>query len=172
MRTSLLVLALATIGCGGYGPVEPQPSPTPSPTPSLTLPGATLGPSTGPSRIALVAADPAPGATLTGCGTDVAGCVGRIRLTFQITPTSNGTVLFYRGFLHATDKTACLIGNASGPAALRAGEARTIEILFDQPDTSGRCRIPLDLIDLALGVEGTTEVASRQEWGIPYHLAP
>lgn len=168
---TLVVVAVAGGGCGGYGPVDPQPSPTPSSTPSPTLPGVVLGPSTGPTRIALIAADPAPGATVGGCGSDVAGCVGRIRLTFRVTPTANGTALFYRGFLHATDKTGCLIGNASG-GGLRSGEPQTIEIAFDQPDTSGRCRLPLDLTDLAFGVEGTIEVASRQEWGLRYRLAP
>jgi hypothetical protein len=92
-------------------------------------------------------------------------------MTFRVTPTGSGTVLRYVGFLHATDKTACLQGLAAG-GSLRTGEAQTVEIAFDQADTSGRCRTPLDLSDLAFNVEGTVEVASRQEWALAYRLAP
>ena len=92
-------------------------------------------------------------------------------MTFRVEPTGSGSVLFYRAFLHATDKTGCLIAPAAG-GALQAGMARTVEVVFDEPDTSGRCRTPLDLRDLAFGVEGTVEVASRQEWSLSYRLSP
>ncbi len=165
--TFAVALAAALGACHGDGPTNPPPGPTPTPA----VPGATPGPATGPTRIALVAAEPLPGSVVGGCGADASGCAGRIRMTFRVTPTGNGTALFYVGFLHATNKTACLQGRAEG-MALRAGEPQAVEIVFDQPDTSGRCRTPLDISDLAFNVEGTVEVASRQEWALAYRLAP
>lgn len=129
-----------------------------------------VGPATGPSAITLLSADPLPGSTLTGCAA-AASCVGRVRMSFRVTPTATGFVLFYVGFLHAADKTACLQGRVAG-ASLRVGEPQMVEIVFDQADPSSRCRAPLDFRNLAFNVEGTTEVASRQEWALSYRLVP
>jgi hypothetical protein len=131
----------------------------------------TIGASTGPTLITLVSAAPMPGANVAGCGAHAAGCAGRIRMAFRLSPTGTGPVLYCVGFLHAADKTGCLQGR-TGPLSLHAGESQTIEVVFDQVDASDRCRTPLDLTDLALVVEGTVEVASRQEWGLRYRLAP
>jgi hypothetical protein len=130
-----------------------------------------VGPGSGPTAITLAAADPLPGSTIAGCGPHASGCVGRIRMTFRLAPTGTGPTLFSVGFLHAADKTGCLQGRI-GALSLRAGEPQTIGVVFDQVDASDRCRTPLDLTDLALSVEGTVEVASRQEWGLRYRLAP
>jgi hypothetical protein len=172
---SFLVLAALSIvlaACTGDRSVtpEPVPSPSPSPTPS-GLPGVTPGQGTGPTAIVLVAADPSPGATIAGCGADAAGCAGRIRMTFRLEPSDSGPVLWCVVFLHAASKTACLQGRTEG-FALRAGEPQDIEVVLDVPDRSDRCRTPLDLTDLAMTVEGTIEVASRQEWALRYQLAP
>jgi hypothetical protein len=56
--------------------------------------------------------------------------------------------------------------------ALRAGEPQTVEIVFDAADPNPRCRVPLEFSHLAFNVEGTVEVASRQEWGLSYGLLP
>jgi hypothetical protein len=92
-------------------------------------------------------------------------------MTFRLTPGGTGPVLFCTGFLQAENKTGCLQGR-TGALSLRRGEAQTVEVVFDQVDTSDRCRVPLDLTDLAFAVEGTVDVASRHEWGLRYHLAP
>jgi hypothetical protein len=148
-------------------------NPATNPIPPITSPpsGAIPGPSTGPTRIALVSADPVPAATLAGCGNGASGCTGRIRMAFRLTPTATGSVLWCVGFLHAADKTACLQGRTGG-LQLRAGEAQTVEVVFDLPAAGDRCRTPLEITDLALTVEGTIEVASRQEWGLRYRLVP
>ena len=153
------------VACDGNHATGP-PAPTPSPAS-----GATPGRSTGPTNIVLVAADPVPGSTVAGCAAGASGCAGRIRMTFRLTPTGTGSVLWCAGFLHAADKTACLQGRTGG-LALRAGEAQTVEMIFDLPAASDRCKTPLEIADLALSVEGTVEVASRQEWAMRYHLAP
>jgi len=121
-----------------------------------------VGPSSGPTAIALVAADPMPGTTIAGCGAHSSGCAGRIRLTFRLAPTKSGPVLYCVGFLHATDKTGCLQGR-TGAFNARAGEPQTIEVVFDQVDASDRCRTPLDLTDLALerGRDGRGRVSTR-----------
>jgi hypothetical protein len=170
-----MLLTAALAACGGHEPAGPGPvaSPTPSVSPSPTpgLPGVTVGRATGPTAITLVAAEPAPGSTIVGCGAHAAGCLGRIRMTFRLAPTGTGSVLWCVGFLHAADKTACLQGR-TGAFPLRAGEVQAVEVVFDQVDESDRCRTPLDLTDLALTVEGTVEVAARQEWGLHYRLDP
>jgi hypothetical protein len=135
------------------------------------IPGVSVGPASGPTEIALVAADPMPGSTIAGCGPHSSGCAGRIRLTFRLAPTGSGSTLLCVSTLHAADKTGCLQGRI-GSLSLRAGESQTIDVVFDQVDASDRCRTPLDLTDLALSVEGTVEVASRQEWALRYRLAP
>jgi hypothetical protein len=165
-------LLIVLIACTGERSVTrgPVPSPSPSPPPS-ELPGVTPGQATGPTAIRLVAADPSPGTTIAGCGTDAAGCAGRIRMTFRLEPSGSGPVLWCTVSLHAASKTACLQGRTDG-FALRAGEPQDIEVVLDVPDRSDRCRAPLDLTDLAMTVEGTIEVASRQEWALRYHLAP
>jgi hypothetical protein len=92
-------------------------------------------------------------------------------MTFRLVPAGTGAALWAVAFLHAPDKTACLQGRTAG-FDLVAGEPRDIELVFDVPDTSGRCQTPLDLTDLALTVEGTVEVASHQEWALFYRLTP
>jgi hypothetical protein len=168
----LAALLILLAACSGERAVGPEPIPSPSPSPSPPgLPGVTPGQGTGPTAIRLVAADPSPGATITGCGPDAAGCAGRIRMTFHLEPSGSGPVLGCVVFLHAANKTACLQGHTDG-FELRAGEPQDLEVVLSMPDRSDRCRTPLDLTDLAMTVEGTIEVASQQEWALRYHLAP
>jgi hypothetical protein len=56
--------------------------------------------------------------------------------------------------------------------AMASGSVASAKVVFDQLDGSDRCRTPLDFTDLALTVEGTVEVAARQEWGLHYRLDP
>jgi hypothetical protein len=164
LRAAVLLTSLLC-ACDGDRATGP-----PAPIPSRAS-GATPGLSTGPTQIVLVSADPVPGSTVAGCGAGASGCAGRIRMAFRLTATGTGSVLWCAGFLHAADKTACLQGRTGG-LALRAGEAQTFELIFDLQAASDRCRTPLEITDLALSVEGTVEVASRQEWALRYHLAP
>jgi hypothetical protein len=62
-------------------------------------------------------------------------------------------------------------GRADG-FTLRAGEPQDVDVVFDVAAQSDRCHTPLDTTDLAFVVEGTIEVASRQEWAVHYLLAP
>ncbi len=171
-RSAAVILTCFLVGCGSESPTPPLPSPSPSlsPTPTPGLPGVTVGASTGPTAITLVAADPPPGSTVSGCGSGASGCASRVRMTFRLTPTGSGPVLWCVGFLHADNMTACLQGRTA-PLTLRAGEAQTVEVIFDTADTSSRCATPVEITHLALTVEGVVQVASRQEWALGYRLA-
>jgi hypothetical protein len=113
-------------------------------------------------------ATPAPGSTLAGCGAQGSACINRITMRVRLVPAQSGPVLYVAGFLHASNKQACL-STRTGPFALAAGEPRDLEVVFDQ---SAGCGVPLTIETMALVVEGTVEVASRQEWTIRYELRP
>jgi len=161
--------ALAALtACGSYAPLPPSPGPTPTPTPdtsTMVIPGA----GSGPTRITFVSAQPTPGSTLSGCGPRVSGCAGRVRMTFNVQSATGGHVLFMRAFLHDTRKIACLTAS-TGAFDLAAGETRPVEMVFDQPDDV--CGTPLTIANMDAGVEGTVEIASRQEWAVRYGFAP
>lgn len=154
----VLGCSLWLAGCGGH---ESPTAPTPA---APVVPGA----SSGNVRIQFSDATPAPGSTVSGCGTDVAGCTNRIAMRFRLVPPQSGPVLFVRAFLHASNRQACLF-TESGPFTLTAGQPRDLDIVFDRAD---RCGVPLTIETMAVVVEGTVEVASRQEWTIAYTLRP
>ena len=62
----------------------------------------------------------------------------------------------------------CLLA-ASEPFDLTGGVEAPLDIALDHP---GACAIPTDTTTLAATIEGTTSVASRQEWGVRYSLRP
>jgi hypothetical protein len=163
-RLALLLALLPPVGCGSDD--------TPS-TPS-GLPGVAPGTGSGPVRIELVAADPLPGQTVSGCGPTAAGCIGRIRMTFRLTPAAGSPVgQFAVAWLHAQNRIACLQSRVSGPLPLQPAPApTTLVLVFDQSDPSGSCGTPLDVQALAFVIEGPIEVASRQEWQLAYRLMP
>ncbi len=164
------VLVLAACDAGAPDRVHPLPSaPMMSPTPPV--PGVTTGVSSGPTLITLLSADPVSGSTLSGCGPDAAGCTGRIRMRFELRPSGSGPVLWCTGFLYASNQLACLQVRTPG-LTLKAGEAQTVEVVFDTAASEGYCGTPLDITHLAFVVEGVTDVASRQEWALSYHLGP
>jgi hypothetical protein len=87
---------------------------------------------------------------------------------FSLTPSQSGSVLWVVGFLHATNKVACLSA-MTGPMELVAGQARAVELVFDRSDD---CAVPLTIATMAVVVEGTVQVASRQEWTVSYGFTP
>jgi hypothetical protein len=138
-------------------------SPSPRPTDAVVP-----GPSSGPTRITFAGAEPPPGATVGGCGASIVGCRGRVTIRLALQPSSGGPVLYVRVFLHSLSQQACLIGQ-TGPLVLQAGTTESVEVLLDQAD---ECRTPVDIRTMAAVVEGTVEVASRQQWGITYTFSP
>jgi hypothetical protein len=166
-----LILAACIAGCHSDVPDPVAPSgdgDASSGTGGTLPPGMTAGQGTGPVAIAYLAGTVAPNGTVSGCGSEVSGCAGRVALTFRLKGPSSGTVLFVRGFLHATNKQACLIGQVPG-FQLEAGLARDVTLTFDQPQG---CQVPLDIANLAVVVEGVVQVASRQEWAVTYAFRP
>ena len=162
----LAFAVLAAPGCGDGTPgvTPPVPSPTPGPR------DVVVGPHTGPTQITFLAAEPAPGSTITGCGASAAGCSGRVRMRFRLLSASGGPVLDAIGFLHATNKLACYRGS-TGPIDLQAGVASDLEIVFDQADTAA-CGIPASIANMKVVLSAPIETDGLQEWAIQYELRP
>ena len=159
----LAVLVLA--GCGRGNPIQalrPSPSATPDPT------EVRVGTAQGPSRISFLSAAPAPGSDVKGCGREVAGCRGRVRMVFSVHSPTRGEALGMIVSLHSPQKRACLFGS-TGPLLLEAGRPVTVEVVLDRTDA---CATPAEISDMAAVLEGTTEIASRQEWGLHYTFSP
>jgi hypothetical protein len=170
-RSLLGAMAMAALAaCDNETPTRPPAAATPVPAPApatsttLVIPGAAFG----SSQIAFVGAAPAPGSTLADCGHRIAGCAGRVRMTFSVRSSTSATVLGLRASLHSTEKIACLLGS-SGPLTLVAGQPQTVEIVFDEADD---CPTPVSITHMAAVVSGPSSVGSRQEWAVPYTFQP
>jgi hypothetical protein len=166
----ILVLGVAlAAGCGGEGSPTATPTPVPSPSATPTPGPVVVGAHTGPTEITFLAAEPAPGATIDGCGRDATGCSGRVRMRFRLLSASGGPVLDAIGFLHATNQLACYRGS-TGRLDLRPGVASEIEIVFDQADPA--CGVPGSIAHMKLVLNAPVETASLQEWAVRYELRP
>jgi hypothetical protein len=173
MRTSafvpaLGVAALLTLSCGESGrpiggPSPPVPVPSPTVDPSLVVAGA----HTGPTQITFVAAEPAPGSTIAGCGSDATGCRSRVRMRFRLLSAGGGPVLDAIGFLHATNKIACYRGS-TGPFDLQAGVPAEVLIVFDEADAA--CGLPATITNMKVVLSAPVQTDGLQEWAIRYEL--
>lgn len=118
-------------------------------------------------RIEYVSATPEPGSTLAGCGPQIAGCSGRIRIRFRLIPALDGPALFTRAWLFSSDRRACLTADGER-MALKGGVAADVDMTFDRADD---CGVPLDVSHLKFVIEGPVPVSSSREWGIRYAFA-
>ena len=164
-RQVLILAGLVGCGCGG-GDLHPTPLPSVSPTPDPAVVTPIL--SSGPTQIAFVSSSPPPGSTTTGCGPEVAGCRGRLTMTFRLRSAAGGEVLRFSVFLHSPRLIACLSTLTEG-FDLRPGQSKDIEVVFDRADA---CATPVDLVTMDAAAEGAIGIASRQEWALRYTLAP
>jgi hypothetical protein len=155
-----------SVGCSS-SPSSPTPTPTPPPIPEVA--GATRGASEGETSIWLVAADPAPGSMLAGCGAGASGCGGRIRMTLRVLSPVGGPSLGVLALLHSDRTTACFRA-VSLAFELPRGTGRDVAVVFDPMDDDAGCPSPLEITHLAVVVEGTTAVLARQEWALRYSL--
>ena len=130
--------------------------------------GVVPGIGSGPTQITFLSADPAPGSALSGCGRDIAGCRGRLRMTFRLLSPSGGPVLRMIAFLHGPNKIACLTATTA-PFDLPAGLPVTRELVFDPSDA---CATPVDMVTMDAVVSGPVQVEARQEWGVRFTFAP
>jgi hypothetical protein len=166
---ALVLAALLACGCGDGATPTAVPTPTPSPTPT-PVGGVVVGPHTGPTEITVLAAEPPPGSTISGCGANAGGCSGRVRMRFRLLSASGGPVLDAIGFLHATTKLACYRGS-TGPLDLRPGVPSEVVIVFDQPDTAA-CGIPATIANMKVVLNAPVQTDGLQEWAIRYELQP
>lgn len=123
----------------------------------------------GPIRITFVRANPAPGSTISGCGPSVAGCAGRLVVSLQLSPPSDGPVLYVRIYLHSMrNGQACLFGQTA-PFTVRAGQPVGVDVTLDQFDA---CGVPDTFATMDAVVGGPIQIESRQAWNIRYTLSP
>jgi hypothetical protein len=166
---ALILAALLAHGCGDDGTPIVQPTPTPSPTPTPVT-DVVIGPRTGPTEITFLAAEPPPGSTITGCGTNAGGCSGRVRMRFRLLSAAGGPVLDAIGFLHATTKLACYRGS-TGRLDLEPGVPSEIVIVFDQPDAAA-CGLPATIANMKVVLNAPVQTDGLQEWAIRYEFQP
>ena len=161
-RLGSIVAAIAcTLSCGQ--PTAPGPLPAPA-DPNRP----TVGAHTGAVAIEYVSANVEPGSTIAGCGAALAGCAGRLRLSFRLRSVNAGPVLGTSATLHGVNKIACLSAAGAG-FSLAANATPIIEVVFDQVNPG--CVLPFESLDLGVNVEGTVEVSSRQAFGIRYRFS-
>jgi hypothetical protein len=160
MRSRIAVpLVLAFLAaCGSNGANAPGPTPEIAVTPVAGSGGV---------GIVFAGSSLPPGSTVTGCGATLDGCGGRLRMTLVLHPRATGHVLAVRVYLHASNQTACLSGRTDA-LDLRAGEPVRVEVPLAVADD---CATPVTIVSMDGIVEGTTEVASRQEWTLRYVFA-
>jgi hypothetical protein len=173
MRSSGLCLFVFSLlfpaGCGEPPPTVVAP---PSPTPiGMTPPPTTVvvGAHTGPTAITFLSADPAPGSTISGCGSKASGCAGRVHMRFRLLSASGGPVLDSIGYLHATNLLACYRGS-SDRLDLAPGVPSDIEIVFDGFDDA--CAMPATIATMKVVLNAPGQTEGLQEWGIRYELRP
>lgn len=166
LGTSRALVLTALLGACGSGHTGPTPVPSPTTSPDTTL--VTPTSSTGPTRIEFVSSHPPPGSTTVGCAAGVASCLGRLTMTLRLRSAVGGQVLRLSVFLHSSRLIACLY-TITEPFDLQPGQPREVEVVFDRADA---CSTPVDLVTMDAAAEGTTAIASRQEWGLLYTLAP
>ena len=165
----LCLAALLASACGnGTSTIVPAPPPPGFSPPPVTE--VVVGPHTGPTEITFVAADPAPGSTIAGCGANASGCSGRVRMRFRLLSAAGGPVLDAIGFLHATNKLACYRGS-TGPLELRAGVPAEVLIVFDQPDAAA-CAMPATIANMKVVLNAPVQTDGLQEWAIRYEFRP
>jgi hypothetical protein len=153
------VAALVAVAGCGTGSTAPSADPNPEVTP---IDG------NGPIRITFAGANISPGSVVSGCGSLIEGCAGKLRVTIRLDPPSDGAVLYTRIYLHATNLIACLLGETA-PFTVHARVPSVVEITLDRSD---RCGTPTTIATMAAVVEGPIEVSSRQTWSLHYVFAP
>ena len=158
--TWMLCWALILNGCGNQGTA---PSPPPDPTSQVTPID-----SSGPIGIRFLGANVSPGNVVAGCGPLIAGCSGKLQMTFQLDPTSDGTVLYMRVYLHATNQIACLWAETLAFSV----QARVPSVITIPISSADRCGTPTTIATMAAVVEGPIQVSSRQTWSLRYVFAP
>jgi hypothetical protein len=128
-----------------------------------------VGTTFGTPVIEYVSANYAPGSTIDGCGTTVAGCTRKLSLRFRLRTLTGGAVERADTRLHGNGKIACLY-SITPSFSFPPGAMPEFDVLFDQADS--KCTLPLDVTDLDMNIFGSAPINARQEWGIRYRFLP
>ena len=157
----LAIAVAGSLACG-RAPATTAPTPIDSNAPRVGASFGTIG-------IEYVSANLPPGSTIDGCGPTIAGCAGRLRLTFRMRAAPGSTVVLTDAWLHGVNKIACFM--AVGPP-FRLTETGTglVELLFDRVDA--KCVLPSEITNLDVDVSGSDGAVGRQEFGVRYRFSP
>jgi hypothetical protein len=164
--TAAALMLLAVLLAGACGGTSTAPIPAPTPTP---LSAIEAGARSGPVQIEYVAASIEPGSAVSGCGPQLADCLGRLTMTFRLRATAAAPVLRADARLHGTNNLACLSATA-GAFEIDANVPHTMTMGFDRFDAA--CPVPVDIRHMSLTLSGPTQTDSRQEWRVNYTFTP
>ena len=169
MRRSLVVSLVLLTACGeeqrscDFGPWTPDDLPVAQDPRALAV--ATTG--AGPGRITFVNSNPAPGATMAGCGPTVAGCAGRLKIVFNVRP--DGDVHAQRLRVSFFTETQARLECASTVFDLAAGQTFPIEVSCPAlpADVATPFRVATMIVETATG-----PARIEQDWNVPFVFAP
>lgn len=163
-RVIVLAAALGFSSCSDEKPAAPTIVPTPAPRPTLAT--VSPGDSSGPIAIAYTGSNVRPGSTVSGCGSDISGCKGRMWMSFRLTPRVTGSSDVVRLVLQTATKGGCLSGSLPSPTFV-AGQAQDVVITLD---ASVACPVPAVITHMWVNIEGSVGLSARQEWGVDYRF--
>ena len=160
----VLVAALGLASCSDDTPVAPPivPTPAPTPTPAAVSPGD----SSGDISIAYTGSNVLPGSTVSGCGSDISGCTGRMWMSFRLTPRVTGSADVIRLVFQSATKGGCLSGRILSQSFV-AGQQQNIVVTLDE---SVGCTVPSVISHMWMNIEGSVGMSARQEWGVDYRF--
>jgi predicted small secreted protein len=158
----VLAAAFSLTSCSDETPVAPPIVPTP--TPAAVSPGD----ASGAIAIAYTGSNILPGSTVSGCGSDISGCRGRMWMSFRLTPSVTGTSSVIRLVFQTATKGGCLSGTLPAPTFV-AGQAQNVVITLDG---SVGCPVPAVFTHMWMNIEGPVGLTARQEWGVSYRFEP
>jgi hypothetical protein len=140
-----------------------------SSTAPTAAPEVVPGTRAGPVQIDYVAASIAPGSTMSGCGPQLAGCLGRLAVTYRLRATTAAPVLRADATLHGLNNLAC-VSATSAAFTIDANVPYTLTLAFDRFDAT--CPVPVDIRHMAVTLTGPIQTDSRQEWSVEYRFVP
>jgi hypothetical protein len=171
-----IIAGVAAVGGGvaaaTRGSSNPPPTP-PTPNPSMIV---TPTSKSGPGEITWVNSDPPPGSTISGCGSNTDGCLGRLKIVINIRPDvaiRNGYPSFQ---LKPLSISVCQhsLPCSSPTFDLAAGQTFAVQVSCPYSYSPSPCPTPLsiDSIDAAVVVDKAASQYFYQAWKVTYTFLP
>ncbi|MFI5007164.1 MAG: hypothetical protein ACHQKZ_06965 [Solirubrobacterales bacterium] len=123
--------------------------------------------STGPGKITYVNSDPAPGATISGCGEAFGGCQERLRIVFSLRPDVD--LVSQRLQVSFIAQTEAVLECFSTGFDLQAGETFQVEVSC--PSSPGGASAPFRAATMRVET-GPPSQRIGQDWKVSYAFLP